>query len=63
MKDILNKIFSLGGLGFLFVLFAIAVVYLLIPQNNFWIALIVLLTVVVGGAYLYDKDIFKGFKK
>lgn len=56
MKKI-NKFWYLG------ILFVLAVGYLLIPQSSAIIALIALLTIVVGGAYLYDKDMFKDFWK
>lgn len=56
MKKI-NKFWYFG------ILFLLAVSYLLIPQSNALIAAIVLLTIVVGGAYLYDKDMFKDFWK
>lgn len=56
MKKI-NKFWYFG------ILFLLAVGYLLIPQSSAIIALIVLLAIVVGGAYLYDKDMFKNFWK
>lgn len=51
---------KINKFGYLGILFVIASAYLLIPQSNALAAAIVLLTIVVGGAYLYDNDIFKG---
>jgi hypothetical protein len=56
----MKKINKFLYFGFLFLL---AVGYLLIPQSSAIIGLIVLVTIVIGGAYLYDPNMFDVFWK
>jgi hypothetical protein len=71
MKDLFNKLFNKKVLAFMFILFLIGVVTLYFPYGDgggwFSIAAIVLLVIVFGGVWYYEKrkgrDYFEDFKK